>query len=207
MKGFLKRACVAMAASIVLVGICAASASATVERSPGEGLSCPTPLLGKQLSEPPLYTSLGSETLAYGVCKVSEAFEGLTRFSPDGLTMTVSAKHRSGRGEAVGFWSSAGPIGPGVTEICLNEEVLSLSVHRSARPSEVHHEAGVRQQMRIGGGGVGSSIDSPGPFAICSIVSPQSEDLEWVSWITARAIKDIGVNASVTVKLDSVTVK
>jgi hypothetical protein len=206
MVGLMKRVGVGIAASLVLVGIFAGSASATVERFPGEGLSCATPLLGSQLPEPPSYTSVGSEPLAYGVCKVSEAVEGFAGFSPDGLTMTVSAKHRSFRGEAVGFWSSTGPTA-GMTEICLNEEVLSVSQHSNSRPTEVHHEAGVWQTVKVGGFGVSVGFTKPGPVTICDSGSPFPEHFEWVSWITARAIKEIGVDASVTVKLNSVTLK
>jgi hypothetical protein len=208
MKRFVKRQCIAMSVSVMLVGVCAVSASATVERAPGEGLSCPTPLLGKQLSEPPLYTSIGSQALAYGACKVSDAIQGITRFSADGLTMTVNAKHRSGRGEAAGFWSSVGPIAPGVTEVCLSEEVLSVRSRGSSRPSQLHHEAGVHQYMFIGGGGGGTTIDSPGPLTFCESGSrPQSGPFEWVSWITARGIKEDGVNASATVRLEGVTLR
>jgi hypothetical protein len=207
MVGLVKRMCVGIAASILLGGISAGSASATVERIPGEGFSCPTPLLGTLLPEPPSFTSVGSEPLAYGACTVSGAVEGSTRFSPDGLTMTVSAKHRSALGEAAGFWSSTGPTA-GTTGICLNEEVISVKVHRNGRTTEVHHEAGVRQTLRIGNIATSSAFSKPGPFTLCLTgFSPVPEHFEWISWITARAIKEIGVNASVTVRLMSVTIE
>jgi hypothetical protein len=96
-----------------------------------------------------------------------------------------------------------------MTEVCLNEEVLSVSVHRSSRPTprEAHYFAGVWQELQVDSSGVGIGFTHPGPFTICLGGVELPEHFQWVSWITARAIQAVGVNASVAVRLNSVTLR
>jgi hypothetical protein len=186
--------CAVAAVSIVFAGLSAGSATATIGKVPGEGVTCPGN--GIWGSEPPQlipsYTFLGSIELEYGPCKTSATKEGHVAFEKDGLSMRLNASPGSTDSEGVGFWGATGSVS-GVGRICFSEDV------RDARGR-------IEQSWRIFVNGTLSSGQgrglAPGRLTECVAVDPTA-NIRWSTFISAEAGRHTG-EASAYVTLTGV---
>ena len=192
----LRTTCLAAVACVLVCGLTAAEASATIGKVPGEGVTCPGHgIWGEEPPElVPSFAFLGSTELEYGPCHTAAADQGHVAFSKDGSSMRLSAAPGATSSEAVGFWGAANTVS-GASRICISEDV------RSAKGRVAQFWRIFVNGSLISGGG--QSLVA-GALTECLAVGGAA-NVRWSTFISAEAGRHATKDAGADVTLLGVT--